>query len=139
MAIELNIPADIFQEIVTQARAEAPLEACGILAGKDPRTEKLYKMTNVDNSSDHFTLKPEEQFAVIKDMRAADLDMLAIYHSHPKSPARPSQEDIRMALTPGVVFVIVSLQDESKPAIKGFNIEKGNVTEVAVKITKDRK
>lgn len=139
MVTELKIPEDIFEQIVTQAKAEVPIESCGILAGKGSAVEKIYKMTNADNSSTHFMMEPEEQFAVIKDMRVAGLDMLATYHSHPKSPARPSQEDIRMAFTPGVVYVIISLQDEGNPVIKGFNIEEGTVTEVAIKITKDRK
>ena len=139
MLTGLEIPESIFEDIVTQARAEAPIEACGILAGKGSVVEKMYKMTNADNSNDHFTMQPEEQFAVVKDMRAVGLDMLAVYHSHPESPARPSQEDIRMAFTPDVVYVIVSLQDEGKPAIKGFDIKNNSVTDVTVKIMKDRK
>lgn len=139
MVTELQIPEDILEQIVIQAKAEAPVESCGILGGKGGRVEKLYKMTNVDNSSDHFGLQPEEQFAVIKDMRAAGLDMLAIYHSHPESPARPSPEDIRMAFTPGVVYVIVSLQYQSNPVIKGFDIEDSSVTEVTVQIVKNQK
>lgn len=136
MVTELQIPDDIFEQIVVQAREEAPIEACGILAGKGSAVEKIYKMANVDNSHDHFMMQPEEQFAVMKDMRAAELSMLAIYHSHPESPARPSQEDVHMAFTPGVVYVIVSLQDESNPVIKGFNIEDGNMTEVKVEIVR---
>ena len=134
--LELHIPQDIFEQMVSQAHAETPIEACGIIAGRDSTAEKFYEMTNVDNSSDHFMMKPEEQFAVMKDMRAAGLEMLAIYHSHPASPARPSQEDIRLALTPGATYVILSLQNADSPVIKGFNIEDNDVAEVAVKVTK---
>ena len=59
---ELRIPNNIFKQILKQAKAEAPIEACGILAGKDGEVEKLYKMTNADQSSDHFIIKPREQF-----------------------------------------------------------------------------
>lgn len=120
--------------MLQQARAEAPVEACGILAGKDSMVEKLYKMTNVDNSSDHFMMEPKEQFAVVKDVRDAGLKMLAIYHSHPNTPARPSAEDIRLALTQDVVHVIVSLQNSNRLAVRGFIIKNGNVTEVLVRI-----
>ena len=65
---------------------------------------------------------------------AAGLDMLAIYHSHPQTPARPSAEDIRLALTPDVIYVILSLQEAEAAAVKGFLIEDDNVTEVPVKI-----
>ena len=135
--LKLEIPKRIYEEIVEQARTEAPVEACGILAGTGGRVEKLYKMANSENRHDHFMMAPEQQFAAAKDMRAGGLDMLAIYHSHPETPARPSAEDIRMALTPNVVYVILSLLGNEGPAIKGFEIEDGTVTEVAVNIMED--
>ena len=129
----LKIPNDIYAEMLDQARAEAPIEACGMLAGNEGVVSKLYRMTNSDAACDHFMMTPEEQFAVVKDIRAEGLAMLAIYHSHPESPARPSQEDIRLALTPGVTYVIVSLVDET-PVVKGFLIDNGEVTEVPVAV-----
>ncbi|MHC4114349.1 MAG: M67 family metallopeptidase [Planctomycetota bacterium] len=131
--LKLKIPGNIFEQMVEQAKAESPIEACGILAGKNRTVEKLYKMTNTDQSGDHFMMTPEEQFKVVKDIRSDSLEMLAIYHSHPETPARPSAEDIRLALTPDVIYVIVSLQNP-EPAIKGFLIEDNSVTEVPVKI-----
>ena len=132
--VPLEIPADIFEQIVAQAKTQAPVEACGILAGRDGKVEKLYEMTNVDNSSTHFMMEPKEQLKVVKDIRSAGLDMLAIYHSHPSTPARLSAEDIRLALTPDVIYIIVSLQNRACPAAKGFLIENGNITEVPVEI-----
>jgi proteasome lid subunit RPN8/RPN11 len=132
--LNLDIPNNIFEQILKQAEAELPIEACGILAGSDSKVEKLYKMTNADKSSTHFMMDPAEQFRVHKDIRSAGLKVLAIYHSHPATPARLSQEDIRLSLTPDVTYVIVSLQDSRCPAVKGFLIENGNVTEVPVKI-----
>jgi len=131
---ELQIPNNIFEQILKQAKAEAPIEACGILAGKDGEVEKLYKMTNADQSSDHFMMEPKEQFKVGKDIRSAGLEMLAIYHSHPITPARPSDEDIRLALTPAVTYVIVSLQSADSPVIKGFLIREDDIAEVSVKV-----
>ncbi|MHC4456895.1 MAG: M67 family metallopeptidase [Planctomycetota bacterium] len=131
---ELKIPADIFKQMVSQAKAQVPVEACGILAGRDNKVEKFYEMANIDNSSSHFMIEPAEQFKVIKDIRSAGLEMLAIYHSHPATPARPSAEDIRLALTPDVIYVIASLQNSGCPDVRGFLIEDGDVTEVAVKI-----
>ena len=132
--LKLEIPANIFEQMVAQAKALAPIEACGILAGSDSKVEKLYKMTNVENSNSHFMMEPKEQFTVVKDIRSAGLEMLAIYHSHPETPARPSAEDIRLALTPDVIYLIVSLQDAKTPVVKGLLIEDGTVTEVPVKI-----
>ena len=132
--MKLQIPNNIFEQMLRQARAQVPIEACGILAGKAGVVEKFYKMTNADASSDHFMMEPEEQFRMVKDIRAAGLEMLAIYHSHPQTPARLSTEDVRLAFTPDVVYVIVSLQNSSCPVTKGFLIENGNVTEVTVGI-----
>ncbi len=134
--INLQIPDNIFAQMAEQARAEAPIEGCGILAGKDGVVEKFYKMTNIDKSNDHFMMAPEEQFAVVKDIRAAGLEMLAIYHSHPETPSRPSKEDIRLAFTPDVIYVIVSLQEAENPVAKGFLIKDNETTEVTVKIQK---
>ena len=130
---KLEIPGDIYAQMVAQARAEAPVEACGILAGTDGKVKRFYRMTNADAASDHFMMDPAEQFAVVKDIRSAGLEMLAIYHSHPESPARPSAEDIRLALTPGVIYIIVSLLD-AEPAARGFLIDDGDVTEVSATV-----
>ena len=137
----LEIPTEIYQQMTAQAKKFAPIEACGILAGSKGKVEKLYKMTNVDNSNTHFMMEPKEQFATVKDIRSSGLEMLAIYHSHPETPARPSAEDIKLALTPNVIYVIISLQSVRNPkentngsAIKGFHISGNNVTEVPIRI-----
>lgn len=134
--LRLEIPRDIFARMVEQAKAGAPIETCGILAGYDGRVEKLYKMRNAEQRRDHYMMEPKEQFAVIKDIRSASLKMLAIYHSHPETAARPSAEDIRLALTAKVVYVILSLQGSNGPVVKGFCIEDNITTEVPVIIVK---
>jgi proteasome lid subunit RPN8/RPN11 len=137
--LKLEIPDYIFSDMLEQARAEAPIEACGILAGGDGRVEKLYKMTNAERRRDHFMMSPAEQFAAVKDIRSVSLEMLAIYHSHPETRARPSAEDVRLALMPGMIYVIVSLMDNNGPVVKGFRIEDGSINEVPVKIVEDKK
>ncbi len=132
--LKLEIPTNIFQQMVAQAKALAPIEDCGILAGSNGKVEKFYKMTNADKSSTHYMMDPKEQFAAVKDIRSAGLEMLAIYHSHPETPARPSAVDIRLALTPNVIYVIVSLQNNNGSVVKGFHIAGTNVTEVPIKI-----
>src|SRR6185369_3428539 len=111
----LEIPEKIHQAIIDHAQSGFPLEVCGILGGSAGVVRSHYPMTNTDASNDHFMMDPKEQFAVIKAMRADAEEMLVIYHSHPESPARPSEEDIRLALTPGVCHLIVSLQNRYTP------------------------
>jgi len=132
--LKLEIPENIFSDMVAQARAQAPIEACGILAGGNGRVEKLYKMTNAERRRDHFMMEPAEQFAAAKEIRSARLKMLAIYHSHPETPARPSAEDMRFALTPGMIYVIVSLQGNNGPVVKGFQMDGDTVNEVPIDV-----
>ena len=123
----IRIPQTIYDDLISHAREGFPLEVCGILGGTGETVSALYRMTNTDASNEHFMMDPKEQFAVIKDLRAKNLAMLAVYHSHPESPARPSEEDIKLALTPDISYVIVSLADAAVPVINSFKISSGDV------------
>lgn len=131
----LEIPETIHKAVVDHAQSGFPLEVCGILGGSGGVVTSHYPMTNTDASNEHFMMDPKEQFAVVKALRAAGEEMLAIYHSHPESPARPSQEDIRLALTPNVCHLIVSVMDREAPVAKAFKISDGVVEPVAVTLT----
>ncbi len=123
----LEIPKAIYDDIIAHAREGFPLEVCGILGGRDGVVSAIYRMTNTDRSNEHFMMAPREQFAVVKGLRGNELEMAAIYHSHPESPARPSAEDIRLALTPQVSYLIVSLLEPANPVLKSFKIHDGQV------------
>lgn len=123
----LLITQNVLDDLVSHAQEGFPLEVCGILGGTDESVSAIYRMTNTDASNEHFMLDPKEQFAVVKDLRSKGLSMLAIYHSHPESPARPSEEDIKLALTPGVSHVIISLADALQPVVKSYKIDQGEV------------
>ena len=123
----IQIPKGIHDDMIYHAREGFPLEVCGILGGTGESVSAIYRMTNTDASNEHFMMDPREQFAVIKDLRVKGLAMLAVYHSHPETPARPSEEDIRLALTPDVSYVIISLADAALPDIKSYKISSGNV------------
>ncbi len=129
----LEIPEKIREAVVAHAQSGFPLEVCGILGGNDGTVASHYPMTNTDASNEHFMMEPKEQFAVVKALRAGGEQMLAIYHSHPESPARPSPEDIRLALTPNVCHLIVSLSDRDNPVAKAFRISDGAVEPVELK------
>jgi len=124
----LKIPQHIHDDIIAHAREGFPLEVCGILGGNAGEVSAIYRMTNTDQSNEHFMMDPREQFAVIKELRAKGLEMSAIYHSHPETPARPSEEDIRLALTPDVSYLIVSLMEPELPVLKSFKINRGYTT-----------
>jgi [CysO sulfur-carrier protein]-S-L-cysteine hydrolase len=130
----LQIPESILRAVVAHAQSGFPLEVCGLLGGKGLEVTSHFTMTNTDASKEHFTMDPKEQFAVARALRAAAQEMVAIYHSHPESPARPSQEDIRLALTPDVSHLIVSLVERENPVVKAFRICGGVVESVDLRI-----
>lgn len=129
----IQLPRSIVDGIVLQARAELPNEACGLLAGKGSQAVKRHGMTNADASPEHFTFLPVEQFKVLRAAREEGLDIIANYHSHPATPARPSEEDIKLAFDPNIVYIIVSLA-AAEPVVKAFHIRQGVVENIEVVI-----
>ena len=130
--MKLVLFKSVYEKMLRTARDAAPLEACGLLAGNGEHVTRCYALTNTDASSEHFSMKPEEQFAAVKDMRAAGLKMLAIWHSHPASPARMSAEDMRLAYTPEIVYIIVSLAEPESPRIRAFGVRDDSAHEIPV-------
>lgn len=121
----IKIPKNIVDDIFAQGKDELPIEACGYLAGKDGIVQERYPLTNVDQSPEHFTLDPNEQFDTYKKAKAKGLNLIAVYHTHPETPARPSQEDIKLAFDPVISYVIASISHDD---IKSFKIKDGEVT-----------
>ncbi len=122
----MKILKDIVDEIIRHAKNDLPYEACGYLAGQGENVTKAYAVKNTDKSHEHFSFDPEDQFRVIKDMRKKDLAPIAVYHSHPETPARPSKEDIKLAYDPDISYLIISLCRDL-PDIKSFKIRKGRI------------
>lgn len=128
----IEIPQHIIDAIIKQAYNELPDEACGLLTGEGNSVRKQYALTNTDHSPEHFSFDPKEQFAVLKEARKDNLQIIANYHSHPATAARP-EEDIRLAYDPDITYIIVSLA-EADPVIKAFSIRECMVQPVEIKI-----
>ncbi|MEW5814683.1 MAG: M67 family metallopeptidase [Spirochaetota bacterium] len=114
----IKIPKAIRHKIATLAGQEPNLETCGYLAGKDNEVKEIYPMRNLDRSSEHFRFDPEEQFAALDRARKEDMDLIAVFHSHPATPARMSEEDILWANDPGIFYLIYSLATEELRAFR---------------------
>jgi len=119
----VRIPKTIFKEMVNHALREAPLECCGILAGKGRTVRRMYEMRNTDGSRTTYLMPPEEQLEVFREIEKEGLDMVAIYHSHPHTIPFPSERDVRLAFYPEVAYIIISLK-EGRTSVKGFRIGK---------------
>ncbi len=115
-----------FEKILAHAVKELPDEACGLIAGTaeggDKEIKKVYLLTNIDHSNEHFSLDPKEQLEAIKDMRKNGFVPLGNWHSHPESPSRPSEEDKRLAFDSKASYMILSLMDRENPVLNSFKI-----------------
>ena len=123
------IPKNIIDELIIQAEKDAPDESCGYLLGTaDGNVTENYWMENIDHSSEHFSFAPKDQFAALRYARSKGLKILANWHSHPASPSRPSQEDLRLANDPTIRYAILSLL-EGQPKLNSFKILNGEVVD----------
>lgn len=109
--------------MVQHAREEYPNEACGLLAGRGDQVERVYRMANKERSPVTYLMEPQEQFRVFTAIEEAGWELVGIYHSHTHSPAYPSATDVRLAFYPDAVYVIISLADPSRPAVRAFRIQ----------------
>lgn len=123
----IKLSKDDYEKILKHAEKELPNEACGLIAGEksgnDKIIKKVYLLTNIDHSNEHFSLDPKEQLAAVKDMRANGIAPLGNWHSHPESPSRPSEEDKRLAYDSAASYMILSLMEREKPVLNSFKIE----------------
>ncbi len=133
MSIVLKLKKNDYDKILAYCEQGLPNESCGLLAGtvegEVKTVTKVYLLTNIDNSNEHFSMDPKEQFAALKDARANGAVILGNFHSHPETPSRPSKEDKRLAYDSGIEYLILSLQERDNPVLKAFGIDKDkNVT-----------
>lgn len=128
----IKLSKEDFNKMIEHAKSELPNEACGLIAGtingEDKEIKKVYYLTNIDHSNEHFSLDPKEQLAAIKDMRENGYKPLGNWHSHPESPSRPSEEDKRLAYDSSASYLILSLMEQDNPVLNSFHIE-GNQSE----------
>lgn len=130
----IQLDRRFFDEIVAHCQGGYPDEACGLVAAKEGIPVRVIAMRNADASQATYRLDPEEQFRVFEEIDTEGQELFAIFHSHTRSEAYPSPTDRRQALYPEARYLILSLQDRSKPALRGFRILDGEVTEEDVMI-----
>lgn len=129
----ISIPKIFLEKIIAHASQEYPLECCGILAGKNNKIFKIYPMENIEKSPISYFMDPKAQYQVFKELEQEKLELLAIYHSHPNSPAYPSPKDINLAFYPKTFMIIISLINPQRPSVKSFQIKNGKVKRLPLK------
>ena len=122
-----------WQEMIEHVQRQAPLEACGLLAGKNDQVEKVILVQNQAQSPVRFVMEPYEQLQAFDWIESNGLDLLGIFHSHPAGPETASTTDIQEAAYE--VVHLIWFRNQGRWQARGFWIENGGATEVPLQIT----
>lgn len=129
----VKIAQNLVDEIIAHALEDRPNECCGMVSGSDGVATEVFRARNALASPFSFDMEPSDQFGIYTTIEDRGEEILAIYHSHTKSPAEPSQSDRNNARSwPDPVWLIVSLADADNPVLRGWDMRDGKVEEVEI-------
>jgi proteasome lid subunit RPN8/RPN11 len=112
--------------------AHAPLEACGLLAGRERCVQAVLPVANRLQSATRFMMDPAGQLRAFEWIDDQGMELLGIFHSHPDGPEGPSATDIAEAAY-DVVQVIWSLP-RGAWGPRAYRLENGQVHEVELEL-----
>jgi [CysO sulfur-carrier protein]-S-L-cysteine hydrolase len=131
----MEIAQSLIDEIVAHAREDAPNECCGLVAGRDGAATRVFRARNAMASPLAYNVHPQDLLRITSEIEAAGEELAAIYHSHTRSPAEPSQTDINLAANwPDPVYLICSIARSDAPVVRGWRLRDGRVAEVEVSV-----
>jgi proteasome lid subunit RPN8/RPN11 len=110
-----------------------PEEACGILAGRERRVERVWSIENVAHSPVRFRMAPQGQIDALLTMEAQGLELLGIYHSHPSGPPGPSATDWAEAAYPEAA-TLIWCSDNGRWQVQAFDLSGAAPVKVEIEI-----
>jgi proteasome lid subunit RPN8/RPN11 len=132
----MKISQSLVDEMVAHARDDLPNECCGMVGGRDGQATEVIRVGNSAASPLRYEMDPQEQYNALKEIEDGGDELLAIYHSHTKSAAHPSQTDVNQAVAwPDQIYVIVSLADEDAPDVKAYLLKDLRIADVALDVS----
>ena len=130
----MRFPRALLEQLIQHAREDLPNECCGIVASDDGAAVKVFRATNAEASPVRYSLDPREQYSITMEIEEQGWELGAIYHSHTRSEAYPSQTDVNLAFYPDAIYVIVSLRKPDDPEVRAFRIADERIEEVALTV-----
>lgn len=131
----MQLTPEQLEQLIAQARADAPLETCGLIGGKDDKALRIFPLKNVDEQPRiRYLGEPQQQLQALREIDDNGWDVLAIYHSHPATQPYPSETDIGRAFYPEAIYLLISLMNPEQAMVRGYWINEGQVTEVTLDI-----
>jgi [CysO sulfur-carrier protein]-S-L-cysteine hydrolase len=131
----LTVPHSVAAALLAHARAELPNEACGLLSGSAPdgTATSFHPARNIEASPLRYSVHPDDLVRITFAIEDAGEDLVAIFHSHTRSPAVPSPTDLRAAMYPDAFYLLASLADPvalPEQALRAWRIRAGEASEV---------
>ena len=114
--------------VLRHAERATPRECCGVLVGREGEVLQAVEARNLADDPNRFVLDPRDHIDIRRRARAAGLSVVGFYHSHPHSPAQPSETDRAEAAYPGHLHLIVGLS-APEPEVRLFQLADGNFVE----------
>ena len=132
----MRIARSMLDEIVAQARAEAPNECCGIVGSRDGQAVRLFKARNARASPLAYDIDGRDLQRIYDAIDEDDLEVGIIYHSHTRSDPVPSQTDINLAspFLPDAVYLIVGVKHAERDDLRAWRIRDGQYSEAALEV-----
>jgi len=125
------ISRHLCREMLEYARAQLPLEACGIVSGDlKGRPLQFFPARNELKSPTRYNVHPEDLLCILNQLEQNQEDIWAIFHSHPESDAYPTKTDLELAGYPQAYYLIASLKNPQHPVLRGFIIRDGSIKEI---------
>ena len=128
----LTLTNEQLQKMIDHVDSHAPLEACGLLAGKGSTVEVVLVVRNQAQSPVRYVMDPIEQLHAFEWIESNGLDLIGIFHSHPTGPETVSPTDIAEAAY-AVTYVILARVNDAWRT-RGFWVEHGDFREVDLQI-----
>ncbi len=105
-----------------------PHECCGVLLGKSTTEGNIVHRivaagnTRTDSAHNRYQIAPVELIRIQRQARAASLDIVGFYHSHPDHPAQWSQTDFAEAHWLGCSYVITRIAEGKADITNSFRL-----------------
>ena len=132
----MKISQALIDEMVAHAREDLPNECCGMIGGRDGEATEVIRVVNAAATPLRYEMDPQGQYDALKRIEDGGGELLAIYHSHTKSAAYPSQTDVNQAVAwPEQIYVIVSLADEEAPDVKAYLLRDLKIADVTLDVS----
>ena len=129
----MQLDRTLLEQIVAQARDEAPNECCGIIAAQAGKAVAVHPAANAAASPLRYEMDGMEQYRIQTAIEDAGHELGAIYHSHTRIAPYPSQTDINLAFYPEALYVIVGVAGDA-PDVRAFRIVDGEVSEQPLEV-----